>query len=223
MFDKNSNYKKLYLKYKSKYLALKRQLGGSSNNEIQEKLRLDMVSKRFPVGRYRIHVKKLNPTLENKLKICHHYSMFSLIDDIPTNECCGADGPFYLNVIRNRNFNVRELIQKQKNRADLIPIEATVRLYDFNTAGNNGNDEDFSFLGMEKNTNFPHSAREIGNLVWHKFNTNDFIFAIESNDERIKDFNDYKTIETIQIQTYAVPSNIFEGGIESEQIFEIVI
>ncbi len=215
MFDNNSNknYKKLYLKYKSKYLALKKQLGGSTDEEIQQKLRSAMVNKGFPAGTYRVRVKKLNSLdASNTTKICHHYSMFSLIGGIPLNECCGVGGTFYNDVVVNRNYNIRNLIQNQQARPGLVETNATVRLYNFYPSAPNDNE-----------TFFSHSARQIGNLVWHKFNTNDFIFAIESNNERIKDFYDYSTVRVIQVQTYEVPSNIFNGGVETEQIFNIVV
>ena len=205
----NKNYKKLYLKYKSKSLNFKRQMGGSTNDEIKEKLYKLMNNKKFPAGTYKIHVKKLEPTKDNKLKICHHYSMFSLIDRLSTNaeDCCSLEGVYYKNAIKNGK--IRDLIPECP---DFIPIKATVRLYGFYPAKSDPNE-----------TFFPHSAREIGDLVWHKFNGCDFIFAIESDDDRIKNFYDYSTVRTIQVETWEVPSNVFAGGVENEQIFDITV
>ncbi len=203
------NYKKLYFKYKTKYLNLKKQLGGNTDDEVITNLRSSMIRKRFPAGRYTVRVKKLNPTQDNINKICHHYSMFSLIDGLPISdaECCSMAGSYYSNAIQTGN--VRALIPE---RDGFVPINTTVRLLDFYPTKPN-----------KRATLFPHSARQIGDLVWHKFNGNDFIFAIDSPDDRIKNFYDYSTVRTINVQTWQVPSNVFAGGVEREQIFEIII
>ena len=203
-------YENKYFKYKNKYINLKSQIGGDVNKEITDALIKMLTQKNF-TGVYKIHVKKLKQTEDNKDKICHHYSMFSLLnfdsEKMLIKNCCSIVSNYYnqLMTMSDSDKDVTKII----NDDSLLSEDRIVNMYDLSSKDNKGN-------------NYDHSAVVIDNLIWHKFPGNKFIFAIESDDETIRNVKFIKKNQ-IKIKTFKVPANIFMDDTEKDEIFTITL
>lgn len=219
----SNNYHQKYFKYKSKYLNLKNLIGGDPsecdtyikiNNELIRLFknnRLNGTKKNF-----KVHFRHLNEDETHKDKICHHYSLFSLYNDI--SNCCSLDSQAFIDVLKPicipdelgievcnfRNSCMVPCKSHTKILCDGCPTKKyNVRLY------NKDEPTDTSF--------FDHSSRFENGLWWHKFNGVNALIAIESDNEDDVNFN-YPVTKLIEIESYDVPNTYFKDNVDVDVV-----
>ena len=215
------DYKNKYLKYKNKYLQLK--INGGSVPERLLLLIKDLLTKKFKNGNFDIFIKilKHDPADKddiNKLKICHHYSVFSLIDinkQKTENEfgyCCSFNSDLFkqtFNPICKKSKNEFGFIDEICDYSNILPSI----IYKIPILPNIGERKNFKIRFYNdsihiNNTFYPHSARFEDGLLWHKFNGIPCLIAINTGDENIKNFG-YTVTKELQIESYDVPNDLF--------------
>ena len=158
--------------------------------------------KDLDTGDYEVFVKKLKE--EHTEKICHHYTFFSLYDN---DNCCNINSEAIKKILKpdctivnNSTWcNYAESCSEEKicvyERDDISSKEYSAFIYN-----NSCNVFDTYF--------FSHSSRVEDNLIWHKFNGNNFLFAINSTNDLIKHLK-ICVLKEISIITVPVPLNFF--------------
>lgn len=228
MQNYESSYEEKYLKYKNKYLSLKNKLNNQNGGEIRLIIKNLLTSKKFPVGTYKVHVKMLEGEKDssNWFKICHNYSIFSLYE-IDQKLCCNFGTEFFKDVLKpvcrgdmcdykkSCDSGVCDVVRKLTCTENCTIKEFKVRLYNFS-------DTRTLVCGPIDNTFYPHSARVDGGMCWHKFNGYNFIIAIETDDEKLQNFN-YCLAKEITIHSYDVPTSIFKDAVETDQVYNVII
>lgn len=210
-------YKQKYLKYKNKYILLKKQVGG--NLELEFNKIKDLVSQKLPKGKYTIHIKMLSDG--NEHKICHHYSFFSLYD-IPIELCCNQTSQYFLELLKPEENNVEIggasfISYDYKNvcndricdatkilncNSECEIIDYPVRLYNFKEPGDT--------------EEIAHSSRFENGLWWHKLNGRNCLFSIIES----PDLN-YTVQKEVIIKSYKVPQHIFKDSSDEVFIYSI--
>src|SRR3989304_5480581 len=94
----NDKYYQKYLRYRKRYIGLKKLRGGSID-DIRTDLSKDLRRLKFPPGTYKIKIKMLSDDQKNKASICHHYSIFSLYD-LPLQDCCNVNSKFFKDIFK---------------------------------------------------------------------------------------------------------------------------
>jgi len=162
-----------------------------------------------------IKILKYDPTdkdTPNKLKICHHYSIFSLIDNIK-GECCAFNSELFKDTFKPKCEKIISYGIEFEN-CDYSTLNKDIIYKVPEIIQNNRNKYVIRLLNKERidNTFYSHSARfekyDGKILLFHKFSEFPILIAIDTNDDNIRNFN-YITNKEITIESYDVPSNIF--------------
>jgi len=129
---------------------------------------------------FHINVLYLTQNDNNKYKVCHHLSLFSLLDEVTDCNITSS--------VTQRMINMKDISELgTESYHDCTIIDGiSVRLLKFDKNDTNTN-----------TTNAPHSCRKIGDLWYHKFGGYTFIAAINFNESKYSDGEsineDYKT------------------------------
>jgi len=216
------------LKYKGKYLSLKNKINSQNGGEIGTIIQNILKGKKFPAGTYKVHIKLLEGEKDspNWLKVCHNYSIFSLYE-IDQRLCCNFDTTFFKDVLKpvcagatcdykkSCDSGVCDVVAKLTCTENCTPKEFKVRLYNFS-------DSRTLACGSVENTFYPHSARVDRGLCWHKFSGYNFIIAVETDNEKLQNFN-YCLAKEITIHSYDVPTSMFKDGVETDNVYDITV
>ena len=168
-------------------------------------------------GDYEVLVKKLKE--EHTEKICHHYTFFSLYDH---ENCCNINSKAIKEmlkpdcIINNSSqewCNYGESCSKENDKICVYEKNG-IRSKEYSAFiyNNTCNVNDTYF--------FSHSSRIEDNLIWHKFNGNNFLFAINSTNNMIKHLK-ICVLKEISIITVPVPLNFFLD--DKEEIITYII
>lgn len=212
----------------TKRKTIRRHRGGDNTNSSIKQLFNSLKSqhKRYPnelqKGTYTIYLKELSENNLNKDKICHNYSLFSLLgEDNQVNanseyvqtllggNIWQNNGNFkHIDALCNENTtcNSTKILPARKNFMFRETGRFKVRLY--NLKG------DANVNGLPA-----HSSRFEGGLWWHKFNGINALISIKNH----PDFFQYNILREFDLIAYKVPSEMFKDNKEKIQIMELVI
>ena len=160
--------------------------------------------KKLNHGEYEIFVRKLEKTHTDK--ICHHYSFFSLYEE---EDCCDLNSKALKQILQPQ-------CEKLPNGPEYCDYDISCNTGDCTYEKNDIETQKYKvslynndYCDNEYDTYFfDHSSREESGLIWHKFNGNDFLFAINSADNNIKHL-ELCIFKTIELETVPVPSEFF--------------
>jgi hypothetical protein len=185
-------------------------------------------------GKYKILVKQL--THDHLTKNCHNYSLFSLYD-FAKERCCNYNDQYIANMLQpplayynaetkesHYSYDVDgssgygkdpeeykvgdDSICKQR-KCEYIYTEGDGDPK-YNVLDDKMNKEYTVHLygdGID-NYSLAHTSREEDGKIWHKFITNDFLFAVDHDDILVQHLCN-EPINTVQIHTRPVPESFF--------------
>lgn len=207
--------------------SIRHQRGGElqSNEEIKTFIKNSLLSKykfdqknengKFPPGRYTVHIKYLSDspinTEEhnrpfNRNKICHHYSLFSLIDGLQKNsaQCCSIQSNMF-KAIDKACEDKDSCAIKDAHNVELPTKKVKVRFYSLPLSLQNKK------KGISQSRD--HSSRyeqlpgDTQERWWHKFASVNALISIDG----LEDIG-YNNIKEFTLDAYDVPPEVYKSG-----------
>jgi hypothetical protein len=203
--------------------SVRRQRGGElqSNEQIKTDIKNALLNKyrfdqknengKFPAGKYTVHIQYLSdsPTNAtdsnrpfNRNKICHHYSLFSLIDALQTNstKCCGEESSMFRTIdaackdggsctIKSVH-NIGLPTKKVKVRFYSLPLSLARKHEPISQARNHS-------------ARYEQLAGDTEERWWHKFGGTNALISIDG----LEDIG-YNKIKEFTLDAYEVPSAV---------------